>query len=74
MRIRHIILQIVAYTLYALMAFMVFVYVMFPYDILQQRLVEWVAQDGVQLGLQVLALLVVRLQWNRYAGPVRRNV
>lgn len=51
MRIRHIILQIVAYTLYALVAFGVFVYVLFPYDLLQQRLVEWVSQDGVQLVL-----------------------
>jgi type II secretion system protein N len=50
-RIRHIILQIVAYTLYALVAFGVFVYVLFPYDLLQQRLVEWVSQDGVQLVL-----------------------
>ena len=33
------------------MAFVVFVYVMFPYDVLQQRLVEWVSQDGVQLAL-----------------------
>ena len=50
-RIRHIILQIVAYTLYALVAFGVFVYVLFPYDLLQQRLVEWVSQEGVQLVL-----------------------
>ena len=49
--IRRIILQIVAYTLYALVAFVVFVYVMFPYDLLQQRVVEWVSQDGVQLAL-----------------------
>ena len=44
-------MQILAYTLYALVAFVVFVYVMFPYDLLQQRLVEWVSQDGVQLAL-----------------------
>ena len=50
-RIRHIILQIVAYTLYALVAFGIFVYVLFPYDLLQQRLVEWVSQEGVQLVL-----------------------
>src|SRR5437867_6750631 len=40
-----------AYMLYALVAFVVFLYVMFPYDLLQQRLVEWVSQDGVQLVL-----------------------
>ena len=51
MRIRRIILQIVAYTLYALVAFVVFVYVLFPYDLLQQRLMEWVSQDGIQLVL-----------------------
>jgi type II secretion system protein N len=50
-RIRRIILQIVAYILYALVAFGVFVYVLFPYDILQQRLIEWVSQEGVQLVL-----------------------
>ncbi len=49
MRIRRIIVQIVAYTLYAIVAFLVFLYVTFPYDLLQQRLVEWVSQAGVQL-------------------------
>lgn len=49
MRIRRLILQIVAYTLYAVVAFLVFLYVTFPYDLLQQRLVEWVAQAGAQL-------------------------
>src|SRR4030095_1453747 len=43
--------QIMAYILYALVAFGVFVYVLFPYDILQQRLIEWVSQEGVQLVL-----------------------
>jgi len=32
-------------------AFVVFVYVLFPYDLLQQRLTEWVSRDGVQLVL-----------------------
>jgi type II secretion system protein N len=32
-------------------AFVVFLYVTFPYDLLQQRLVEWVSQAGVQLTL-----------------------
>jgi len=41
--------QIVAYTLYAIVAFVAFLYVTFPYDLLQQRLVEWVSQGGVQL-------------------------
>lgn len=49
MRIRRLILQIVAYTLYALVVFLAFLYVTFPYDLLQQRLVEWVSQAGVQL-------------------------
>src|SRR2546421_772994 len=50
-RIKRIILQIAAYTLYAIVAFVVFLYVTFPYDLLQQRLVEWVSQAGVQLTL-----------------------
>ena len=48
-RIKRIILQIVAYTLYTMVAFLVILYVTFPYDLLQQRLVEWVSQSGVQL-------------------------
>ena len=51
MRIRRIIVQIVAYTLYAIVAFLVLLYVTFPYDLLQQRLVEWVSQAGAQLTL-----------------------
>ena len=51
MGIRRIILQILAYTLYALVAFVVFVYVFFPYDLLQQRLMEWASRDGRQLVL-----------------------
>jgi len=50
-RIRRIIVQIVAYTLYAIVAFLVLLYVTFPYDLLQQRLVEWVSQAGAQLTL-----------------------
>jgi len=53
-RIRRVILQIVAYTLYALVAFVVFLYLTFPYDLLQQRLVEWVSQEGMQLALSRL--------------------
>ena len=37
--------------LYALVAFVVFVYVLFPYKELQQRLMEWASRDGVQLSL-----------------------
>ena len=33
------------------MAFVGFVYVLFPYDLLQQRLMEWASRDGVQLVL-----------------------
>jgi 5-formyltetrahydrofolate cyclo-ligase len=29
----------------------IFVYVLFPYDVLQQRLMEWASRDGVQLAL-----------------------
>ena len=54
MRIRRIILQIVAYTLYAIVAFLAFLYVTFPYDLLQQRLVEWVSQAGAQLTMDRL--------------------
>jgi type II secretion system protein N len=43
--------QILAYTLYALVAFIIFVYVLFPYDLLQQRLMEWGSRDGVHLVL-----------------------
>jgi type II secretion system protein N len=49
--IRRIILHILAYTLYALMVFVVFVYIFFPYDLLQQRLMEWASRDGRQLVL-----------------------
>lgn len=49
MRIRRLLLQSVAYTLYALLAFVVFLYVTFPYDLLRQRLVEWVSQGGIIL-------------------------
>ena len=55
MRIRRIILQILAYTLYALVAFVVFVYVLFPYDLLQQRLMEWASQDGSATGAHAAA-------------------
>src|SRR4029434_10648554 len=37
--------------LYALVAFVVFVSVLFPYKELQQRLMEWASRDGVQLVL-----------------------
>jgi type II secretion system protein N len=49
--IRRIILHILAYTLYALVVFVVFVYIFFPYDLLQQRLMEWASRDGRQLVL-----------------------
>lgn len=51
---RRIILQIMAYTLYTLVAFVVCVYLMFPYDLLQQRLVEWLSQGGTQVALSRL--------------------
>lgn len=54
MRIKRVIVQVLAYTLYGLIAFIVFVYVTFPYDLLQQRLVDWFSREGVQLGLSKL--------------------
>jgi type II secretion system protein N len=50
-RIKRVIVQIVAYTLYAMVAFVVFLYLTFPYDLLRQRLVEWVSQEGMKLSL-----------------------
>ena len=44
-------MQILAYTLYALVAFVIFVYMFFPYDLLQQRLMDWASRDGIQLVL-----------------------
>lgn len=44
-------MQILAYTLYALVTFIIFVYMLFPYDLLQQRLTEWASRDGIQLVL-----------------------
>jgi type II secretion system protein N len=44
-------LLILAYTLYALVAFVVFVYALFPYDLLKQRLMDWASSDGIQLVL-----------------------
>jgi type II secretion system protein N len=49
--IRRIITQSVLYTLYTLVAFVIFVYLMFPYDLLQQRLVEGLSQGGRQLAI-----------------------
>lgn len=51
---RRIIVQVIAYTLYTLVAFVVCVYVLFPYDLLQQRLTEWLSQDGTQVALSRL--------------------
>ncbi len=51
MSIRRIIVQSVLYTLYTLVAFVVCVYLLFPYDLLQQRLVEWLSQEGRQVTL-----------------------
>src|SRR5215470_13533264 len=73
--IRRIILLILAYTLYALVAFVVLVYALFPYDLLKQRLMDWASQDGIQLvltrlrpafppGLQVESL---RLQVDQFS-------
>lgn len=54
MRVRQIVLRGVVYTFYALAAFVACLYVLFPYDLLQQRLAERLAQHGIQLTMAPL--------------------
>ncbi|PON18838.1 type II secretion system protein GspN [Candidatus Entotheonella serta] len=43
--------KISGYTLYGLLAFIVFVYIMFPYDLLRQRAIEHLSQGNVELNI-----------------------
>lgn len=46
---RRTIFHVLGYVLYGLVAFITFVYIMFPYDLLRQRVVERMSQDHVRL-------------------------
>jgi type II secretion system protein N len=52
---RHIILQVIGYCLYGLVVFIVFLYVMFPYELLRQRLNVWLSQEGIQFDIARLS-------------------
>ncbi|MGE3536296.1 MAG: type II secretion system protein GspN [Candidatus Tectimicrobiota bacterium] len=54
MRLWHRVLRLMAYILYALVAFVVFLYLTFPYDVLRQRLVDLLSQEGVRLSIERL--------------------
>ncbi len=45
------IVRVLGYILYGLLAFAVFLYLMFPYDLLRQRLVDQVSQGAMQLDI-----------------------
>jgi type II secretion system protein N len=51
---RWLIMQTLAYTLYGLAAFLVFFYVMFPYDLLRQRIVAQFPRQDLQLTIAKL--------------------
>ena len=69
---RRMILQILAYTVYGLTICLGFVYLSFPYDLLRQRVVDWLAPDAMRLAIAELRptfplgvlLQQVRLQAN----------
>ncbi len=48
---RRTIFKILGYVCYFLFAFVVFVYIMFPYDLLRQRVIERVSQSNVELSI-----------------------
>ncbi len=52
---RRTIFKVLAYVLYGLLAFAVFLYVMFPYDLLRQRVIERASQGPVQLSIASLS-------------------
>lgn len=52
---RRTIFQVLAYVLYGLVAFVAFIYVMFPYDLLRQRVIERVSQGPVELDIASLS-------------------
>lgn len=43
--------QVLGYVFYGLVAFVIFVYIMFPYDLLRQRVIERMSQGHVQLNI-----------------------
>jgi type II secretion system protein N len=51
---RHIILQVTGYLLYGLVVFIVLLYVMFPYELLRQRLNERLSQEAIQFDIAQL--------------------
>ncbi len=52
---RRTIFQVLAYVLYGFVAFMAFVYIMFPYDLLRQRVIERASQNNVELHIASLS-------------------
>jgi type II secretion system protein N len=48
---RHTIFQVLGYMIYGLVAFTAFVYIMFPYDQLRQRLIERMSPDYVEVNI-----------------------
>jgi type II secretion system protein N len=48
---RRLIVQTLAYMLYGLVAFVVFFYIMFPYDLLRQRIVAQFRREDLQLAI-----------------------
>jgi type II secretion system protein N len=48
---QRLIVQTLAYTLYGLVAFLVFLYITFPYDLLRQRIVEQFQREDLQLAI-----------------------
>ncbi|ETX04299.1 MAG: hypothetical protein ETSY2_29575 [Candidatus Entotheonella gemina] len=48
---RRTIFRILGYVLYGLIAFVAFVYIMFPYDLLRQRVIERASQGNVTLNI-----------------------
>ncbi|MEE9148298.1 MAG: type II secretion system protein GspN [Candidatus Tectomicrobia bacterium] len=54
MRSRHVIVRTVGYVLYGIVAFAIFVYLMFPYDLLRYRLGENWSQRNTQLDVASL--------------------
>jgi type II secretion system protein N len=48
---QRLIVQTLAYTLYGLVAFLVFLYITFPYDLLRQRIIEQFQREDLQLAI-----------------------
>ena len=52
---RHQFFHILGYVLYGLVAFTAFIYLMFPYDQLRQRLIQRASQGNVELKMASLS-------------------